>query len=184
MILNTETVLNDSKKISELRKRTEITKHQENSWIPMAQYNSRTNSYVNFAMNLEAITSYTNSYALSYVASEFGDEWINLLATGKQIKYDNLGESIQNSSIAKNLLSYTFTYTTQYFDWQIVDGSFIPDYWVPNHPDKADEPRQPMPNPVGDNPNYFPGGYMDVTFGKPKIEVQIGGYFEVEFGIV
>ena len=155
MLLNVDTVLNDSKKISELRKLTKITKHQENSWVPMAQYNSRTDTYTNAAINLQAITSYNLDHAYSYLASEFDHHWIDLLRTGTSEGTDNIGYAISNSCIANNILSYTFTYTIRHLDWQIVDGSYIPDYYVPNHPDDNSE-RKPM-----EYPNYD-------ELGKPK----------------
>lgn len=146
MLLNVDTVVNDSKKISELRKLTKITKHQENSWVPMAQYNSRTDTYTNAAINLRAITTYNVEHSYSYLASEFGSNWIDLLKVGTSEGTDNIGKSISNSIIANNVLSYTFTYTIRHLDWQIVNGSYVPGYYVPNHPDN-DEPRLPMEAP-------------------------------------
>lgn len=125
MLLNVDTVLNDSKKISELRKLSKITKHQENSWVPMAQYNSRTNTYTNAAINLQAITSYNVEHTYSYIASEFGSHWIDLLnvALNEDTTY-----AIENSDIASNIVSYSFTYTLSKFDWQIVEGTSVPNY--------------------------------------------------------
>lgn len=147
MLLNVDTVLNDSKKISELRKLTKITKHQENSWVPMAQYNSRTDTYTNAAINLQAITSYTTNHAYSYVASEFGTYWIDLLKIGTSSGNDNIGTAIGYSNIANNILAYTFTYTVRYFDWQIVPGTYIPDYYPPLHPDETPGEKTPMQVP-------------------------------------
>lgn len=146
MLLNVDTVINDSKKISELRKLTKATVHQENTWIPMSQYNARTDTYTNAAINLQAITSYNIIHAYSYLADEFGGDWIDLLRVGKSTGNDNIGYAIENSNIANNLLAYTFTYTIRHLDWQIVVGSYVPDYYVPNHPDDESD-RLPMQLP-------------------------------------
>ena len=53
----------NNKKISELDGRETITKHQDHTWFPVAQYDSRTNTYHNIALNLKTITDYTNSYS-------------------------------------------------------------------------------------------------------------------------
>lgn len=150
MLLNVDTVLNDSKKISELRKLSKVTKHQENTWIPIAQYNSRTDTYTNAAINLQAITSYNIGHSYSYLANEFGSYWIDLLKVGTYEGTENIGEAIAGSAIANNFLSYTFTYTIRHLDWQVVKGTYIPDYFVPNHPDDNSE-REPMQLPDYDN---------------------------------
>lgn len=155
MLLDVETLINDSKKISELRKRTTITKHQENSWIPMAQYNSRTNAYVNAAINLQAITSYSVDKAYSYITNEFGSNWINLLDVGNSYNYSALENTIPNSNIANNIVTYTFTYTLSKLDWQVVNGSYIPDYYIPVHPDLLDVDA-PTPMAPPDFDNLFP----------------------------
>lgn len=150
MLLNVDTVMNDSKKISELIKLRKITKHQENSWLPMAQYNSRTNSYTNAAINLDAITSYNIEHTYAYIGSEFGTYWKDLLNVGTSQGTDNIGNAINNSDIANNIVGYVFTYTVRQFDWQIVPGSYIPGYYAPLHPDDNSE-RQAMPVPDFDN---------------------------------
>lgn len=155
MLLDVDTLINDSKKISELRKRTTITKHQENSWIPMAQYNSRTNTYVNAAINLQAITSYNIEHTYSYVAQEFGSDWINLLAVGNSYNYETIEKALPNSGIANNIVAYTFTYTLHQLDWQIVNGSYIPDYYKPVHPDLLDIDT-PTPMAVPNYEELFP----------------------------
>lgn len=160
MLLDVETLINDSKKISELRKRTTITKHQENSWIPMAQYNSRTNAYVNAAINLQSITSYNIEHAYSYIAQEFGSNWINLLAVGNSYNYKTLEKTIPNSGIASNIVAYTFSYTLQRLDWQIVNGSYIPDYYKPVHPDLLDIDA-PTPMAVPNYDELFPKDVED-----------------------
>jgi hypothetical protein len=142
MVLNEDTLNNDSKKISELKKLTSVTKKQENSWIPLAQYNERTGSYVNAAINLQAITSYSIEQSYAYATNLVGKVWIDLMDIGNTKNYDETGDAIAVSSIASNLLSYTFTYTTRFMDWQIVDGSYIPDYYVREHPDSIKEPSK------------------------------------------
>lgn len=79
-----------SRKISELRKRDVITKHQENSWIPIAQYDGRTHTYVNIALNVKSLTSYSISYSCAYSLSLFGEA----------LKYSD------------ELSSYNYSYTT------------------------------------------------------------------------
>lgn len=123
MILNTDTI-NDSKKISELRKLSYITKHQENTWIPIAQYNHRTDEYHNAAINLQAITSYNMSYTTQEIQRVMGEEWVDLLALGKADKsnMEELKSYIHNSTIADALVTYTFGYTMSMFEWQDVNG--------------------------------------------------------------
>lgn len=120
--------VNDSKKISELRARNVITQHQENSWLPVAQYNSRTDSYTNIAMSVEAITSYVLSYSSSYTAYVVHDEiekitgqgWVDLMAIGEADPTDieQIGSYIKESSVAANMTTYAFAYTYQYLSWQ------------------------------------------------------------------
>jgi hypothetical protein len=120
MILNSDAI-NDSKKISELRKLSYITKHQENTWIPIAQYNSRTDEYHNAAINLQAITSYNMAYTAQEIERVLGQEWVDLLA----ITYasdEELSSYIHKSSIADTIVSYTFGYTLSMFEWQDMSG--------------------------------------------------------------
>lgn len=129
MILNpTNSAVNDSQKISELRKLTKVTKHQENTWIPIAQFNSRTLSYTNAAINLQAITAYMTNNYYDYFASKLGEDWENLQNIGYFTTHSDLQDKIHNSYIANNIVSYSFSYGLQYLDWQIAYGSYIPGY--------------------------------------------------------
>lgn len=123
MILNSDAI-NDSKKISELRRLSYITKHQENTWIPIAQYNHRTDEYHNAAINLQAITSYNMAYTAGEIQRVMGEEWIDLLALGKADKNnpEELKACIHKSSIADNIVTYAFGYTLSMFEWQDING--------------------------------------------------------------
>jgi hypothetical protein len=118
MILNTDAI-NDSKKISELRKLTYVTKHQENTWFPIAQYNSRTNSYHNAAINLRAITSYAIAYTTYALDKTIGEPWNNLMDL-ENVSDRFLESYVQESGIAKAISSYSFSYVVKYMDWQLV----------------------------------------------------------------
>lgn len=118
MILNTDAI-NDSKKISELRKLTYVTKHQENTWFPIAQYNSRTASYHNAAINLRAITSYAIAYTTYALEQTVGEEW-NSLKDLESVPEAYLESYVQESGIAKAISSYSFSYVVKYMDWQLV----------------------------------------------------------------
>lgn len=116
-------VNNRNKKISELRGRDNITTYQNHSWIPVAQYNSRINSYHNLAINLSALTSYCNSYAIDYTDNEI--EKINdKLSELDKLSYIGISPDIayyiNNSSIANAIISYSFSYNTDYFEWQFL----------------------------------------------------------------
>ena len=119
-LIEESSYLNDSKKISELRKLTTANKHQENTWFPIAQYNSRTGSYVNAAINLQAITTYNMAYTAYVIDQHFGDEWIDLLAIGNAYTVEDISAYVQRSSIAENIVGYAFSYTLNYMDLQIV----------------------------------------------------------------
>lgn len=132
---------NNSKKISELRQRSYITAYQQNSWLPLAQYNSRTGSYHNIAINLAAITSYVIENAAAY-SSYWTDTWrtydsynyvpqtwLDLKNVGDAAelgeapqKYEEIGEAVSYSTIASNIVSYTFSYTVDYVGWQYFLG--------------------------------------------------------------
>ena len=106
----------NSKKISELTARDVITYHKDHSWFPVAQYDSRIDSYVNLAMNLESITS----YSINTVKNDYKD-----LESLKGLAYsynDNseIAYVINNSNIANNIVSYTFAYNKDYFEWQFL----------------------------------------------------------------
>ena len=99
---------NNSKKISELKGRENITTYQNHSWLPVAQYDQRTNSYHNIAINLGTITSYSNSYAsdlISYVAAQIKED----------ITY-----------ISYNTSDNVVTYVAQSFEWQNIDEGYEP----------------------------------------------------------
>ena len=107
---------NNSKKISELDARETITYHQDHSWFPVAQYDSRISSYHNIAMNLKSITSYSienidNKYKNIY-------ELDNL--SYNDLDNDKISYIINNSNIANNIVSYTFSYSKDYFEWQFL----------------------------------------------------------------
>ena len=132
---------NNSKKISELRQRSYITSYQQNSWLPLAQYNSRTGSYHNLAINLAAITGYVIDTAFTY-SSYWTDTWRELDSYNytpqtwvdlKQVgdaadlgyateKYEEIGYAASYSTVASNLISYTFAYTVDYMGWQYFLG--------------------------------------------------------------
>jgi hypothetical protein len=111
---NNSYIRGNSKKISELRGRENITYHQDHSWVPVAQYDSRTNTYHNIAMNVKSFTS----YSINTVEAKLGDvnNMINIAYASK----DNLGYLINNSYIAHNIVSYSVTYSRDYFEWQIL----------------------------------------------------------------
>ena len=136
---------NNSKKISELRPRDVITYHQDHSWLPVAQYDSRIDAYTNFAINLSALTSYTNTYAYTtaneagaYVAYSYNlDEWEKFRDIGKveNLGYitDDLNNVITYSYIAQNLITYAFSYTDDMHNWQYFFGNYDVD--IPNRPE-------------------------------------------------
>lgn len=136
---------NNSKKISELKPRDVITYHQDHSWLPVAQYDSRIDSYTNFAINISALTSYTNTYAYntaneagSYVAYAYNlDEWEKFRDIGKvenlgYITYE-LNDVITYSYIAQNLITYAFSYTDEIHNWQYLFGRY--DVVIPKRPE-------------------------------------------------
>ena len=119
-------VNNKNKKISELRARDTITTYSNHTWIPIAQYNQRTNSYHNIAMNLSSITTYCNSYSSNYTDNEIVKlheqyEDLEKFSELNQITdTENITYIINNSTIAHNLVSYTFSYSKNYLDWQFL----------------------------------------------------------------
>lgn len=114
---------NRNKKISELRGRDIITTYSSHSWIPVAQYNSRINSYHNLAINISSITSYCNSYSSSVTSYEI-DKLHNQFKDLEKLSYiTNIGDLayyINNSDIANAIVSYSFAYNTDYFEWQML----------------------------------------------------------------
>lgn len=119
-------VNNKNKKISELRARDTITTYSNHTWIPIAQYNQRTNSYHNIAMSLSSITSYCNSYSSNYTDNEIEKlheqyEDLEKFSELNQVTdTENITYVINNSNIAHNLVSYTFSYSKNYLDWQFL----------------------------------------------------------------
>ena len=116
-------VNNKNKRISELRKRDVITSYSFNSWIPIAQYNSRTNSYHNIAISIGSITSYCNSYAtnsLNNEISKLDNKYKELESLTYLDNIDDLSYYINNSNIASAIVSYSFTYNIDYFEWQML----------------------------------------------------------------
>ena len=114
---------NINKKISELRGRDTITTYQDHSWVPLAQYNSRINSYHNVAINLKSITSYCNSYASEYTSYEIDKlhkQYESLEELANLSYVSDLAYYINNSSIANTLISYSFSYSKDYFEWQFL----------------------------------------------------------------
>ena len=114
---------NKNKKISELRGRDIITAYSSHSWIPVAQYNSRINSYHNLAINISSITSYCNSYSMNFTNNEI-EKLIDRFKDLEELSYlSNLGDiayNINNSNIANAIISYSVTYSKDYFEWQFL----------------------------------------------------------------
>ena len=104
----------NSKKISELKGRENITMHQDHSWVPIAQYDGRTNTYHNIAMNVKSFTS----YSIDTIERKLGD--VNNMINIADASEDNLSYFINNSYIAHNIVSYSITYGRDYFEWQIL----------------------------------------------------------------
>jgi len=120
---NNPIINNRNKKISELRGRDIITSYSSHSWIPVAQYNSRINSYHNLAINISSITSYCNSYSANILNNEIDkitDKYKELEKLSYLSDIDNLAYYINNSSIAGAIISYSFSYNTDYFEWQML----------------------------------------------------------------
>lgn len=103
-------IRNNSKKISELNPRDTITYHKDHSWFVLAQYDSRVDSYVNIAMNLDTITSYCDSYSAYLVDNSYS-------ILNNNISY--LREYAEGD-LSYNIISYSFSYTKDYFEWQIL----------------------------------------------------------------
>lgn len=119
----TPVVNNRNKKISELRGRDTITSYQDHSWLPLAQYNSRINSYHNVAINLHSITSYCNSYSsefTSYEIDKLHKQYENLELLNNLSYVGDVSYYINNSSIANTIVSYSFAYSKDYFEWQFL----------------------------------------------------------------
>ena len=122
--------LRNSKKISEFKRRDTITKHQENSWIALAQYNNMFGSYHNVAINLSAITGYSISAANENTAYYVTDK-VNELISAYNVKeladfayafksedYEETSYGVSQSSLAYNMLSYATSYIINTTMWQ------------------------------------------------------------------
>lgn len=129
--------VNNSKKISQLRGRDSITYNQDHSWIAIAQYNDKINSYHNIAMNIASITSYAidKSAELSYVI--FDDKMQTWVAsynlsdlyelsyfTGPY-DYEKFSYFIQPETVASNLMAYAADFTQKELMWEYYPGEEI-----------------------------------------------------------
>lgn len=136
---------NNSKRISELKPRDIITYHQAYSWIPVAQYDHRIDSYTNFAINIAALTDYSTAYsyqlaneATAYLEYSYNlDEWLRLRAIGTAYNTGyitpELDELVANSEIAQNLITYSFSYTDTLHGWRYLFGHYDVD--IPRRPE-------------------------------------------------
>lgn len=126
--------INNSKKISELRGRDEITKHQDHSWIAIAQYNDKIGAYHNIALNISSITGYAIEQS-AINSAYFLDEQIAYLVDAYSLSYTSqlsywLGEYdydkfsyvVNESQIAYNIISYTTQYTNNTVAWEYYPG--------------------------------------------------------------
>ena len=136
---------NNSKRISELKPRDVITYHQSYSWIPVAQYDHRIDSYTNLAINISALTDYTSTYAYN-VANQVAEyyaytydlsDWEKLHAIGESYNYgyitDELDSLVSYSSIAQNIITYSFSYTDRLHGWRYLFGHY--DLDIPARPE-------------------------------------------------
>lgn len=123
MISYNPIINNRNKKISELRGKDIITTYSSHSWIPIAQYNSRINSYHNLALSVSSITSYCNSYSTDFTNNEITklhEQFKDLEMLSYLNNIGDLAYYINNSNIASAIISYSFTYNTDYFEWQML----------------------------------------------------------------
>lgn len=123
-------IINNSRKISQIRGRDTITYHPEHSWLVLAQYNDKIAAYHNVAINLSAITDYAVSYStgiayanveaeIEKIVSYYGLAYIRELAyVGQQDNYDGISYALDNSRIGSNIVSYTHSYTMQSIMWE------------------------------------------------------------------
>ena len=136
---------NNSKRISELKPRDIITYHQAYSWIPIAQYDHRIDSYTNLAINISALTDYTSAYAYetanfaaAYMAYSYNlDDWMRFNSIGSIENFgyitQELDEAISYSSLAQNLITYSFSYTDKMHGWRYLFGHYDVD--IPARPE-------------------------------------------------
>ena len=121
--------VNNSKKISELRGRDVITKHQNHSWLAVAQYNDKIGAYHNIAINIASITGYAIDQSVidttniidnrfSYIVESYYLAYTSTLSYMLgEYNYDQLSSSIQNSNIAYNIITYSSEYTKNTIAW-------------------------------------------------------------------
>lgn len=137
---------NNSKRISELKPRDIITYHQAYSWIPIAQYDHRIDSYTNLAINIAAITSYSASYAYDMILTERAyndarynmDEWQNLIDFSNAYAADgyiseNVNELFTYTSVGQAQHAYTMSYVGYIYGWQYLYGNY--DVEIPERPE-------------------------------------------------
>lgn len=130
---------NNSKKISELKPRDIITTYKHNSWIAVAQYDHRIDSYTNLAINLDAITDYAESYSYNLMQDTLDkmntlidklqpEEWLRLINVGHADNpgyiTDSLAYAVSNSEVAQNLITYSFSYTSYMHGWHYLFGKY------------------------------------------------------------
>lgn len=137
MITNSVGIKNNSKKISEL-KPYELTSYKGSSWIPIAQYDPRIDSYTNFALNLGTIVDYSDISSYNaigeFILSYDLQNWTQLNEFGK---LENPGYITQEMSylltysyVAQNIITYSVSYTNKLHGWQYLFGNYnvtIPD---------------------------------------------------------
>ena len=126
--------VNNSKKISELRGRDQITKNQDHSWLAVAQYNDKIGAYHNIAVNIASITGYSIEQStikasyfvdekLAYLVDTYSLAYTSALAyMAGEYDYERLSYSIQDSQIAYNIVSYTNEYTNSTIAWEYYPG--------------------------------------------------------------
>lgn len=112
-------IINNSRKISELTGRDTITRHQDHSWIPLAQFDSRTNTYHNIAINLKTITEYCNSYC-TYQFIDVDDRLRQQENTINKILNSYLAYITYGNSIPP---SYIMSYCSSYTSYLIQDAT-------------------------------------------------------------
>lgn len=122
--------VNNSRKISELRGRDAITKHQDHSWLAVAQYNDTIGAYHNIAINVASITGYAIS-ASNEISTNLIDDKIAYFSESYYIpqvstlsymfgEYDHekFSYSIHNSEIAYNIVTYSAVYANDIVAWE------------------------------------------------------------------
>ena len=130
MAENTIPKVNNSRKISELRGRDEITKHQDHSWLAVAQYNDKIGAYHNIAINISAITAYAieqsnanSTYFLdeqiAYLVDKYSLSYLGTLSYFLgDYDYERFSYNMQESQLAYNIVSYTTEYANNTIAWE------------------------------------------------------------------